>query len=324
MLSTQPDKYRAVTFAARGFGARVRVKNKALGGVRGIVENRLGSTLTLSTDVRLDATSAPQLSEKIEQIAQTNKGIELLVIDMAKTIYMSSLGLRALLQGLKTMKKAGGNLSIQNITPQIRPVFEMTGLMDLMIRDEKLVIVRTSDVRASATLSLAGKLTDETVDQLTAEINNIADKYADVYLDCANLKFIDNDGFRTLRAARDLVSKNKGGVLMLVNFPESMKRLLAVEKLEELLYPPPLSVKIERDKAVFSLTGRVEDLTAPALRKHLERILESNKVKEIHFYLGNLIAVSKQVIITFDELRENMLKNGVVVKLTSINPDAAG
>jgi anti-sigma B factor antagonist len=286
-----------------------------------IVENREGSKFTLSTGVRLDATSAPQLVERIERIAHTGKNVKLLVIDMSATIYISSLGLRVLLQGLKIMKSVGGNLSIQNITPQIRPVFEMTGLMELMVREEKLIILQQNDVRASTTLSLAGKLTEETVSQFDTEINKIVDKYTDIYLDCSNLKFISNNGFKALGVARDRVLKNRNGVLMLLNFPESMKRLLVAEKLEGLLYVSPVNVKVEYDTAFFSLIGHVDDFAVPALRKHLEQILENKKIKEIFFYLGSLITMSKQVALTIFELKDKLVKNGIAVKLTPINPE---
>ncbi|MDR0377650.1 MAG: STAS domain-containing protein [Spirochaetaceae bacterium] len=286
----------------------------------GSVENT-GSKYILPTGGRLDASSAPQLAEKIEHIVQTDKTVKQLVIDMSNTIYVSSLGLRVLMQGLKIMKKAGGNLSIQNLTPQIRPVFEMTGLMELMIRDEKLIILQTNEARTSVTLSLAGKLTNETSQQFETEINKIADKYADVYLDCANLKFIYNDGFKALSAARDRVSKNKDGVLLLLNVPDNIKRLLVGANLEELIYRSPVSVTVERDKAFFFLTGCVDDLAVPALRKHLEQILESKSVKELYFYPGSLTSVSKQALITFVELGEKLVKNGTAIKLKPINPD---
>jgi anti-sigma B factor antagonist len=285
-----------------------------------IVENREGSKLTLSTGVRLDATSAPQLAEKIEHIVYKDRTVKLLVIDMSSTIYISSLGLRVLLQGVKLMKSLGGNLSIQNITSQIRSVFEMTGLMELMVREEKLIILQKEEARTSTTLSLVGKLTDETIMQFETEIHKIADKYADIYLDCSNLKFISNNGFKALSAARDHISKNGNGVLMLLNFPEGMKRLLVAEKLEELLYHSVI-VKLAHNKVFFSLIGCVNDSAVSVLCKYLDQILENKRIKEIYFYLENLITVSKQVMITLVELGDKLVKNGITVKLTLINPE---
>jgi anti-sigma B factor antagonist len=282
----------------------------------GVVENRQGSKLILSTDVRLDATSAPKLLEKIENIARTDKNVKLLVIDMSRTIYLSSLGLRILLQGLKIMKSAGGNLSIQNITPQIRPVFEMTGLMELMIRDEKLIILRKNEARKSITLSLAGKLTDETASQFETEINRIADEYGDIYLDSSGLKFISNNGFKALSTVYTHV-KSKDGVLTLVNVPDNIKRLLVGEKLDALIYRSPVSVKMEHGKVVFSLIGCIDDFAVPALRKPLEQILESNKIKEVYFHLGSLTSASQKAIITFIELGGKLVKNGKAIKLNA-------
>jgi hypothetical protein len=120
------------------------------------------------------------------------------------------------------------------------------------------------------------------------------------------------------------VSKNKDGVLVLLNVRDSIKRLLLSEKFDALIYSSPVSVKMEHNKAFFSLTGCVDDLAVLSLRKPLEQILENNKVKEIYFYLGSLNTVSKQVIITFVELWCKLVKTGITVKLTPVNPDAEG
>jgi anti-anti-sigma factor len=289
-----------------------------------IVENKQGSKLILSIGARLDAISAPQLAERIDHIVNTDNTVKQLVIDLSNTNYMSSLGLRVLLQGIKIMKNVGGNLSIQNITPPIRPVFEMTGLMDLMVRDEKLVILRKEEYGTSITLSLAGNLTDETAVQFETSINKIAERYVDIYLDCSDLKFIWNKGFNALRAVRDLVLKNNGGILMLANVSDNLKRSLVAENLEELIASPTVSVKMERDKAFFSLTGCVDDLTASVLlRKYIEQILKNKDIKEIYFYLENLKNVSKEVVITFIELKDKLDKNGVAVKLTNVDPENA-
>jgi anti-anti-sigma factor len=287
-----------------------------------IIEDRQGSKLTLSIDMRLDAITAPKLAEKLEQIVRTDKTVKLLVIDMTETSYLSSLGLRVLIQGLKLMKSIGGNLSIQNINPKIRPVFEMTGLMDLMVRDEKLIILRKNEARKDVTLSLVGKLIDETVSQFEMEIKQIANGYSDIYLDCSELKFIANTGFKALRSVRDHISKDRDGVLMLTNVHDRVKRLLVSENLDTLIYSSPVIVKMEYHRAFFSLIGCVGDLDVPMLRKPLEEILEHNKVREIYFYLESLITISKQAVLTLIELRDKLVKNGVAIRVTAVNPDS--
>ncbi|MCL2763451.1 MAG: anti-sigma factor antagonist [Treponema sp.] len=112
------------------------------------------STVLLSLDGRLDAANAPLLERKINQWGDE---ITKLVLDFSKLSYISSMGLRVLLHAQKTMKEKKGRLIVQNICEAVREVFQITGFLQLMIEEEKLVIIR-KDETDCVTLSLNGEI----------------------------------------------------------------------------------------------------------------------------------------------------------------------
>jgi anti-sigma B factor antagonist len=87
------------------------------------------NSLILHLSGRLDTSAAPQLERKI--IQWTNKVIAI-TLDLANLIYISSVGLRVLLQTKKIMNAKGGNFIIKNLTDPVRDVFEMTGFINIL------------------------------------------------------------------------------------------------------------------------------------------------------------------------------------------------
>ncbi len=87
-----------------------------------------GSELTVSLDGRLDTSTAPQLEAEFNS---SLNGVESLVIDMAKLVYISSAGLRVLLKAQKLMNKQGKML-IKNVSQDIKDIFEVTGFDEIL------------------------------------------------------------------------------------------------------------------------------------------------------------------------------------------------
>ena len=85
------------------------------------------SKLTLALEGRLDTTTAPQLETEIKDL----EGIEELVIDLEKLVYISSAGLRVLLAAQKIMAKQGSML-VKNVCADIMEVFDITGFADIL------------------------------------------------------------------------------------------------------------------------------------------------------------------------------------------------
>ena len=83
-----------------------------------------GSKLTLAPQGRVDTLTAPELEAAI-----VLDGVEELVFDMSGVDYVSSAGLRVLLSAQKKM--AGRSMTIANVSPAVKDVFEITGFADI-------------------------------------------------------------------------------------------------------------------------------------------------------------------------------------------------
>ena len=82
-------------------------------------------TVTFKTPVRLDTVTAPKASEELK--ALTAVGVSRLLIDMADTEYISSMGLRTIFETQKLVQKSGGTVQVRNLQPMVKKVFEITG-----------------------------------------------------------------------------------------------------------------------------------------------------------------------------------------------------
>jgi len=97
-----------------------------------IEQERIGkSTVTLTIYGRLDTVNAPQLETKIKELEDITE----LTLDFKGVDYISSMGLRVLLQSKKTMKADGVKLTIINMQDSVREIFEMTGFLNLMAKE---------------------------------------------------------------------------------------------------------------------------------------------------------------------------------------------
>ena len=90
------------------------------------VEN---GTLIFALDGRLDTSTAPLLETAIISAFEEAKKI---VMDFSSLAYVSSAGLRILLNAHKTSKDKGVPMILNNVTEEIMEVFEMTGFSDLL------------------------------------------------------------------------------------------------------------------------------------------------------------------------------------------------
>ena len=87
-----------------------------------------GTELIVALSGRLDTTTAPQLEAEIKASVA---GVETLMLDFAGLEYLSSAGLRVILQAQKTMNKQG-EMIIKNVNETINEIFEVTGFVDIL------------------------------------------------------------------------------------------------------------------------------------------------------------------------------------------------
>ena len=93
-----------------------------------IEKNLNGTELTVKVSGRLDTTTAPELEA---EVMGAISGVTKLVLNFEALEYLSSAGLRVLLQAQKTMNKQG-EMVVRNINETISEIFEVTGFSDVL------------------------------------------------------------------------------------------------------------------------------------------------------------------------------------------------
>jgi len=163
------------------------------------------STVVLTLTGRLDTANAPLLEQKIKQWGEEIKELDL---DFSGLEYISSMGLRVLLQAKKAFKEKGRQLVIKNMGDSIREVFQMTGFLNLMVDEEKFVVIRKNEP-GTVVLSFNGQMEAENVDVVAEELRAIKqDHYtkdgpSEVILDMEHLSYISTPACKQLRQAVD-------------------------------------------------------------------------------------------------------------------------
>jgi anti-sigma B factor antagonist len=93
-----------------------------------IEKNLNGTELTVAVVGRLDTGTAPDVEEVLKE---SFEGITKLILDFEGLEYLSSAGLRVILQAQKTMNKQG-EMVVRNVNETITEIFEVTGFYDIL------------------------------------------------------------------------------------------------------------------------------------------------------------------------------------------------
>ena len=93
-----------------------------------IEKNLNGAELNVKVSGRLDTTTAPELEASLKE---SFEGLEKPVLDFSELDYLSSAGLRVLLQAQKAMNKQG-EMVVRNVNETISEIFEVTGFSDVL------------------------------------------------------------------------------------------------------------------------------------------------------------------------------------------------
>ena len=93
-----------------------------------IEKNLSGTELNVKVSGRLDTRTAPELEA---EVMGAISGVTKLVLNFEALEYLSSAGLRVLLQVQKIMNKQG-EMIIKNVNETINEIFEVTGFIDIL------------------------------------------------------------------------------------------------------------------------------------------------------------------------------------------------
>jgi anti-sigma B factor antagonist len=188
------------------------------------------TTAVLALSGRLDTVNAPLLERKIKQ---WENDITEIILDFSELEYISSMGLRVLLQAQKITKEKNQRLVIQNVKDAVREVFQMTGFLNLMVLEEKFVVVR-KDEADSIMLSFNGEMDPENIPQVSKELSNIQEQYmhksVTVILDMENLSYISEKAAKSLSQVITTTAW-EGRKLGIQNAPADVKEVLQKEGL---------------------------------------------------------------------------------------------
>ncbi len=91
-----------------------------------------GKKAVLEIAGELDAKTTPALKAKLDEILA--KGVDSMLIDMARLTYIASAGCGALNATLKSLKDKGGKMALSSLTKEVRDT------MDLMYFTKRVAV----------------------------------------------------------------------------------------------------------------------------------------------------------------------------------------
>ena len=83
----------------------------------------------MKVEGRVDSNTAPELGSALENLLKSNKNK--IVLNLEAVEYLSSAGLRALVQALKDAQKSGGDLRLAAVTEPIEVILRTVGMLQM-------------------------------------------------------------------------------------------------------------------------------------------------------------------------------------------------
>ncbi len=90
------------------------------------LETKPGGLYAVKLDGRLDSQTHQQCEDQLNPILSKAR---ILLFDLARLEYISSMGLRLMLRVRKAMEKKGGSVLMTHLQPQIAKVFEIANAL---------------------------------------------------------------------------------------------------------------------------------------------------------------------------------------------------
>jgi len=92
-----------------------------------IAQKKENDTLYITLKGWLDPNTSPMLVNSIDF-----SDVSHVVFDLSAVEYVFSAGLRAFIQIKRTMDEKNGSITLKNVSPSIRSIFEYTGLESML------------------------------------------------------------------------------------------------------------------------------------------------------------------------------------------------
>lgn len=84
----------------------------------------------INVEGEIDVYTAPELKKKL--IPLTERSGARVTLDLSATEYMDSTGLGIIIAGLKSAESHRSLLEVKGMTPRVKRLFSITGLMDIL------------------------------------------------------------------------------------------------------------------------------------------------------------------------------------------------
>jgi serine/threonine-protein kinase RsbW len=104
--------------------------NRATAASAHIAATKQEASAVLALTGRLDGLSSPELERQVKALVAT--GARTLVFDLSALDYVSSAGLRVFILAAKTLNAAQGLTKFASLTPCVREVFHVGGLLNVL------------------------------------------------------------------------------------------------------------------------------------------------------------------------------------------------
>jgi len=95
-----------------------------------ITKTAKGNDLTLSLAGRIDTITQIQLSNEIDRAFQD--GFSNLILDFGEVVYISSAGIRVIIETHKKITFSGYQLKLTNVNDTVKNVFDITGISNIL------------------------------------------------------------------------------------------------------------------------------------------------------------------------------------------------
>jgi anti-anti-sigma factor len=77
----------------------------------------------------LDAATAPELGDRLEEIARSGRDVDL---DLSDTSFIDSAGIRVLVRSLWDVQAAGSSLQLVATSPAAENILRITGILEIL------------------------------------------------------------------------------------------------------------------------------------------------------------------------------------------------
>ncbi len=88
-----------------------------------------GEIFVVDLSGEIDVYTSPKVKDSIGELI--DRGVYHLVINLERVRYIDSTGLGVLIGGLKRVREHGGSVNLVCTNPQIRKIFDITGLVKI-------------------------------------------------------------------------------------------------------------------------------------------------------------------------------------------------